>query len=56
MAKICNSDVVALFISKILWMFSFGAISVVFFDVLLQKGIQEMQIGLLQSLIAIGDR
>jgi predicted MFS family arabinose efflux permease len=55
MAKICNSDVVALFISKILRMFSFGAISVVFFDALLKKGIQEMQIGLLQSLIAIGD-
>lgn len=39
MAKICNSDVVALFISKILRMFSFGAISVVFFDALIEKGI-----------------
>lgn len=55
MAKICNSDVVMLFISKILRMFSFGAISVVFFDALIEKGIQEKQIGFLQSLIAIGD-
>lgn len=39
MAKICNSDIVALFISKMLRMFSFGAISVVFIDALIEKGI-----------------
>lgn len=55
MAKICNSDVVALFISKILRMFSFGAISVVFLDALIEKGIQEEQIGFLQAFIAVGD-
>jgi MFS family permease len=44
-----------LFVSKILRMFSFGAISVVFFQVLIQKGLREQQIGLLQSLIAVGD-
>jgi MFS family permease len=44
-----------LYITKILRMFSFGAISVVFFAALQQKGIAEKQIGFLQSLITAGD-
>ncbi len=55
MGKICTGDVAILYITKILRMFSFGAISVVFFGALQQKGIMEMQIGILQSLIAAGD-
>lgn len=55
MGKICTFDVVILFLTKILRMFSFGAISVIFFDALKQKGILEKEIGFLQSLIAAGD-
>lgn len=38
--QICTKDIVLLYVSKILRMFSFGAISVVFFDALIQKGIK----------------
>lgn len=51
----CGSDMAILFITKILRMFSFGAISVIFLDVLLNKGILEKQIGFLQSFVAVGD-
>lgn len=51
----CGSDMTILFITKILRMFSFGAISVIFLDVLLNKGILEKQIGFLQSFVAVGD-
>ena len=40
MSKIYTRDVAMLYVTKILRMFSFGAISVVFFDVLIQKGIE----------------
>lgn len=55
MGRKCTSDMVLLFVTKILRMFSFGAISIVFFNVLLGKGISEQQIGFLQSFVAVGD-
>ena len=55
MAGLSNKDISILFATKILRMFSFGAISVVFFNILTSKGVGEQQIGILQSLIAFGD-
>lgn len=55
MAKNFSLDVLILFIAKLLRMFSFGAISVVFFFVLIQKGLSQKQIGFLQSFVAVGD-
>ena len=55
MAGLMVRDIVILFLTKILRMFSFGALSVIFFNALSSKGIKEQQIGYLQSLIAIGD-
>lgn len=36
-------------------MFAFGAISVIFIESLIEKGIEEKKIGFLQSSIALGD-
>ena len=55
MGGLLNRDIIILFITKILRMFSFGALSVVFFNVLASKGIEEQQIGFLQSFVAFGD-
>ena len=55
MANLIVRDIVILFITKILRMFSFGALSIIFFDALATKGINEKEIGVLQSLIAFGD-
>ena len=55
MSNLIVKDIIILFITKMLRMFSFGAISVIFIDMLTSKGIQEQQIGYLQSLVAFGD-
>lgn len=55
MAGLIVKDIVILFLTKILRMFSFGALSIIFFDLLTSKNIAEKQIGVLQSLIAFGD-
>ncbi len=55
MVNLCVKDIAILFITKILRMFAFGAISVVFLVTLANKGISKENIGLLQSIIAIGD-
>jgi hypothetical protein len=41
MKKICTTDVTILYLTKILRMFSFGALSVVLFGVLAEKDIKE---------------
>ena len=50
-----DRDIVLLFLAKIIRMFSYGALSVVFIQALVKKEIKEEDIGFLQSLIAFGD-
>ena len=50
-----DKNVILLFLAKIFRMFSYGALSVIFYKFLLFNDIKATDIGLLQSLIAVGD-
>jgi MFS family permease len=50
-----EKDLIILILTKILRMFSYGAISVIFYNVLIYKGVEIKDVGILQSLISFGD-
>lgn len=50
-----KKDIYILFITRCMRMFSYGAISVIFLQYLLKKGLSEIDSSYLQVLITIGD-
>ena len=50
-----DRDILLLFLAKIIRMFSYGALAVVFIQTLIHKGLNKDNIGFLQALIAFGD-
>ena len=50
-----NKNILIILIARALRVFGFGAVNVIFIQFLLAKNLEEAEIGLLQSLIFIGD-
>ena len=50
-----NKNILIILIARALRVFGFGAVTVIFIQFLLAKNLEEYEIGLLQSLIFIGD-
>ena len=55
MPKLFTKDILIVIITKILRMFAFGAISIIFIEALLTIRMFEIQIGLLQFCVTLGD-